>query len=210
MNRIVATLLVALSAAGCASAPDASFDDDLAVDVDDPAGKEDGVARPIGTFLVEQVEGISEGITEFTLYSDKTFHMKTHVRARCSLGTPTCPSFDRDTVGTYRYTKSGRNRYVRLTSESFNQYDRFRYTFNAATGALALTPIFQGTAGERLELLRDDAGGYCGDTAQCGMLDLDMTLCSPDGETALQLADAWSCILNSCVPACLNTPNDAN
>lgn len=210
MDRIIATLFIALSAAGCASAPDESFEDDLAADVDDPTGKEDGVVRPVGTFLVQQDQGISEGITEFTLYSDKTFHMKTHVRARCSLGTPTCPSFERDTVGTYRYTKSGRNRYLRLTSETFNQYDRFRYTFNANEGALAITAIHEGTAGARIDLVRDDAGGYCSDTAHCGLLELDMTLCSPDGETTLAVNEAWTCIENACVPACLNTPPVAN
>lgn len=210
MNRIVALCLIALSAAACATAPDASFEDDLALDVDDPAGKEDGVIRPIGTFNVAQAESVREGLLELTLYSDKTFHLSSRAQARCGFGPSPCPHFDSSIVGTYRYTKSGRNRYIRLASEQFLQYDRFRYTYQASDGALRVTPIHEGNAGDAYQLTRDDAGGTCGETAQCGLLDLDMTLCSVNGEPAEQLESAWTCIDNSCVPACLLDVPGAN
>ena len=42
--------------------------DDAAADVDDPAGKEDGVVRPVGTFMLSEP---GMGIQELTLFSDK-------------------------------------------------------------------------------------------------------------------------------------------
>ena len=199
MSRIAALVLIALSATGCASAPDASFEDDLAVDVDDPAGKEDGVIRPIGTFAVEQIDEVHEGLLEFTLFSDKTFHLSSRVRARCSLGTSHCPSFDSSIDGTYRYTKSGRNRYIRLSAQSFLQYDRFRYTYHASGGELSVTPIYEGRAGNTYDLVRDEAGGYCGQNADCYLQELEPVLCgyvpSPD-----QLASAWECVEAQCIP----------
>lgn len=48
-------------------------------------------------------------------------------------------------------TTSGRNRYFRLTTEQFIQYDRFRYTYRASEGVLNVTPIRDGEPAEEIE-----------------------------------------------------------
>lgn len=209
MNRLATFVLIALSATGCATAPDASFEDDLAVDVDDPAGKEDGVTRPIGTFRVQDDANAPEdGIRELTLYTNNSFHITTVYRPRCNTRFDACEGIEDSNRGHYRLTKAGSSRYIRLESDTLYDLDRLRYSYSARSGTLSVTPVHEGVAGRQTQLTRDSAGGYCGDTLDCEILELDLAICSEDGEPAVSIEEAWTCVDSECIPKCLvDAPN---
>lgn len=195
MNRTLIALSLALACAGCTANVDAEAADDSAVDVDDPAGKEDGVARPVGTFLRTE-EGM--GIQEITLFSDRTYHShfvnryRCQPNARCLAAIP----IDLQTTGTYRYTKSGRSRYIRLVSDATGgPITRFRYTYNASTEHLTLREVVDGVAYDATDFDRDAHGGWCEVDDHCEMQELPGIRCLG---AHWECSDSFQCVPSEC------------
>ncbi|MBK8173585.1 MAG: hypothetical protein IPK60_25055 [Sandaracinaceae bacterium] len=188
MLRISLMFMLALGTVGCAADVGESVDD-ASEDTDDPAGKEDGVVRPVGTFEVDNVAG-TQGLYLVTLMSDKTFHYEKRDRVVC-VRAP-CPARIAARDGTYTYTKSGRSRYIRFLDEDRELIARYRYTFSATSGVLRMTKIDDGAAGATVSLTRDEAGGWCETSAQCTTQELPLFRC---------LGAHWECSEdNACVP----------
>lgn len=173
MNRVIVALTLALLGAGCTANVGDDATDDLSVDTDDPAGKEDGVVRPVGTFNVSQPS--NHGIQQITLFSDKTYHIAVTNQVRC-VRAP-CPALHQEETGTYRYTKSGRSRYIRFLETDHDTAVRYRYTYNPTTEHLSVTLVDDGFTGDRVDLDRDGHNGYCVEDAQCDLQDLPRLRC---------------------------------
>ena len=194
MTRTLLALALATASIGCTASVADEAVDDLGSDVDDPAGKEDGVVRPLGTFDIVE-DGF--GIQQVTLFTDKSYHMVERLQVRCAKAP--CNPITRETDGTYRYTKSGRSRYIRFTEADTTSTERYRYTYSATNDSLRLTHIdSDGNAAPRIDL-ELNRGGYCSTDARCTMQDLPAVRCF--GAT-----HDWRCTVdNVCVPsaACL-------
>lgn len=193
MNRTLIALSLALACAGCTAGIDPEAADDAAADVDDPAGKEDGVVRPVGTFMLSEP---GMGIQELTLFSDKTYHLHFLNRLRCQPNARCLAAIPIDTqsTGTYRFTKSGRNRYIRMVSDAVGgPISRYRYTYNARTEHLTLREVVDGNAYDAVEYDRDAHGGWCNTDDHCALQDLPGIRCA---------GGHWECSESfECVPA---------
>ena len=119
---ILATLVLAFFAIACGGD---EYADDQVLDHNDPAGLEDGITRPTGTW---EGEGLQAGqFTSLALLSDKSFHAE--VRVIC-VKAP-CNPVAQD--GTYRYTKSGATRYIKLYDSDGEVLSRYAYTLEDNT-----------------------------------------------------------------------------
>lgn len=193
MNRILIAFSLALACVGCTASIDPDAADDAAADVDDPAGKEDGVVRPVGTF---QLSERGNGLQEITLFSDRTYHLHFKHYTRCAPNTRCLGSIpvNSEATGTYRFTKSGRNRYIRLVSDATGgPITRYRYTYNTNTEHLVLREVVDGVAGEAIDLDHDAYGGWCENDDHCALQELPGIRC---------IGAHWECSdASTCVPA---------
>lgn len=188
MTRTLLALALAAASMGCTASVADEAVDDLGADVEDPAGKEDGVVRPIGTFEIVE-DGY--GIQQVTLFTDKTYHIVERLRVRCAAAP--CNPITRESEGTYRYTKSGRSRYIRFTNSQTRAVERYRYTFSANTEHLTLRHVVDGAAYEAIEFDQDAHGGWCNTDDHCAMQELPGIRC---------LGGHWECSDSfECVPA---------
>lgn len=117
-----------LSAAGC-GAPEEEIVDDFSMEVEDGDAKADGISAPSGTYRNADSQG---DVALLVLKTDRTFHFE----GQCPAGT-NCfyvPVYD----GTYKFTRSGSYRYVRLTHGTAET--RLAYRFGEG-GALELRQV---------------------------------------------------------------------
>lgn len=182
MNRISILLALSLAASACTANVGDQSTDDNRVDVDDPAGKEDGVVRPVGTFDVEGDPSYS--LVQVTLFTDKTFHaierrnLRCPVGANCNVGGVRV--VDSEIEGSYRYTRSGSSRYIRLSSDGWRgglTSHRYRYTYDARDQELTLKFIFADGGSEPTQVFSRAANAYCTSHEQCQLQELGALEC---------------------------------
>lgn len=120
-------LLIALAVPACAT-PDATADE--AAEVDDLGGKEDGVARPEGSYHFDG-QAHPGTIVELTLDPGT----KTYELSWSTFGDGRQLHTEQAT-GTYKFTKSGRNRYIRFIDEAGDLLNRYQYRLSGTTLSL--------------------------------------------------------------------------
>jgi hypothetical protein len=125
MNRLAACGLV-LAVFGCRSAEPV----DNEADVDDPAGKADGVDGPVGTYVIQgDYAGESPRADLLVLKTDMTFHrVSVTVVDQGEL-------FEEEVVteeGSYKFTRSttGPTRYIRFVDADGELIDRMAWTMS--------------------------------------------------------------------------------
>ena len=179
---MAAALLLAGAACNVASS---SADNDGLPDQEDNAGKEDGVIRPVGTFVNDAATAGQPAL--LVLKSDKTYHMGTRVycvRAPCD------PIAD---DGRYKYSISRGTRYIRLYDASGDLLARYAYTF--VDGVLSLR--LSGT--EEWFDMTYAADAWCAAPADCELQDLITPLCIGEFQCNAN-ACSWHC--GVAVPSC--------
>jgi predicted secreted protein len=118
---------LALVTVGCTGSPD----DDLSFETD--GGKQDGVARPYGTW--ERTPALPDGelgFSKLTLNEDRTFAITTHL-GECEAG-----ECSRETVGKYRYATSHDRRYIVLYENDGTWFESFEYRYDGDSLDLTL------------------------------------------------------------------------
>lgn len=118
-------LLLALTVPACTAGVGADTMEEA--ETDDLGGKEDGVARPEGSYFSEAAARPGNISELFLDVESKTYQM-------------TWSSFgngrslhDEQGTGAYRFTKSGRNRYIRFLDADGQLLNRYQYKFSGAT-----------------------------------------------------------------------------
>lgn len=128
-KHVLFALMLALAVPACASP---SGDDEGSAEIDDFGGKEDGVARPEGSYHFDG-RAYPGAIIELTLDPGT----KTFASTWATFGNGRALHAEQAT-GTYRFTKSGRNRFIRFTDEAGDLLNRYQYRLSGTT--LSLKP----------------------------------------------------------------------
>ncbi len=193
MRQILSVIATVGFFAACGGGLEAT--DDHLLDQDDPVGMEDGVVRPIGSF---SRSGESAGdLIRLTIMTDHTYHAETLVYC---VKAPCYPVRD---DGTYRFTKGGSTRYIRLYGPAGEKLHRYAYRFQG--DSLYLRDTDQD--GEWFLMTRESAG-WCREAAQCRVQNLSQPrcpgewTCTADNTCAYQCETQTACASagGSCVP----------
>ena len=184
---IVLSLFTMIAFIGCGGTDINS--DDNGMDVEDPAGLEDGVVRPVGTF---RLDGAMAGeLTILALKTDKTYHAETMIYC---VKAPCYPLVDE---GTYRYTKSGNTRYIRLYGPAGEKLHRFAYRFQSDVLYLRDTD----TENDWFEMYRS-YDGWCGEPSDCEIQNLSQPRCPGEWTCGYDGVCAYECqTINACEAA---------
>lgn len=122
---ILLLLALALVAPACTAAVGSDTMEEA--ESDDLGGKEDGVARPEGSYLFAG-QSVPGTIRTLELNAEtKEFHMVWSTFANMR------SLHDAEESGTYRFTKSGRNRFIRFYTEQGDLLNRYQYRLSGET-----------------------------------------------------------------------------
>jgi hypothetical protein len=162
---------------------------DLAEVGDD--GKQDGAHKPLGTYADPflALDGFPAGtrfplISMLVLRSDRTF-LRTQVLG-CD-GTSECTRTEEE--GTFRFTASGDDRFIRFLGQDGTLLDRWQYKLATESGALQVRPAGSASPWQPLP---SSGVAFCTAPIECTMQGLKQPGC----------AGAWSCERNACEYAC--------
>jgi hypothetical protein len=177
LRRLSPLAAAILLATACNAESEPSYDD-TTVDEDDPAGKEDGVVRPVGTFRNDVAAAGEPAL--LVLKTDKTFHLETMIY---------CVRFPCNPLaadGRYKYTISHGIRYIRLYDADNRPVDRFAYRFDGTN--LSLRHVYTETWFD----MAPAAPAWCAEVDDCLEQDLISPMCL--GE--------WTCGSSACAFRC--------
>lgn len=123
-KHFIFALLLALAAPACT----ASIANDTMEEgeVDDDGTKEDGVTRPAGHYTFQGRAAVGT-ITDLVLNEDKTF---TYSWSTFGNGRSL---HSEEVTGTYRFTKSGNNRFIRFINDDGDLVNRYQYRLSGTT-----------------------------------------------------------------------------
>jgi hypothetical protein len=168
---------------GCGAAVES--DDDVIDALDLNSEKDDGIARPVGTFEIDPV-GAWYTFEKLVLMSDKTFHRE--YRVMC-VRAP-CPPLAMN--GKYRFSKSGRTNYIRFNDASGAPLDRFAYRM-AGNSVLELRAVGK----SKWVRFKKATEAWCDEARDCKLQKL---------MSVLTCVGDWTCGDNTCSFRCGSTP----
>ncbi|MBI3073229.1 MAG: hypothetical protein HYY84_14035 [Deltaproteobacteria bacterium] len=173
----------ALSVVACGATGES--DDDVIDSLDPNTEKDDGIARPVGTFNAE-LAFARLGFEKVALMTDKSFHRE-H-RVMCDR--PPCPPFA--TNGKYKFTKSRGTNYIRFNDASGAPLDRFAYRMSGRD-ALELRAV----GSRSWHKFKKADVAWCDEARDCKLQKLvSLLTCVGD----------WACNSNACSFDCGTTP----
>lgn len=181
-SRLLTVTLAAsvFGGAGCGAVDET---DDSAIDsLDLNSEKDDGFARPVGTYQLKTL-GFWYPFEKLVLLSDRRFHRE---RTRtCNRGAPCPPAA---VEGRYQFTSIGGKKYIRFNSATGVLIDKYAYR----TSASAVLELRRANSSQWMRFERA-ASAYCGDERDCSL---------QGAEVSSRCEGAWACNANLCSFQC--------